>query len=83
VCSELGIAAGKLQTFILVVRARMFNNPYHNFRHVVDVMQTTYALARLLGTLERLTVESRTLTPDLLEYRTLTRNPEPYISNPE
>jgi len=51
---DLGIAVEKLQSFILVVRTRMFDNPYHNFRHVVDVMQTSYALAHLLGTLSRL-----------------------------
>jgi len=39
--------------FILAVRAHMFDNPYHNWYHVFDVTQTSFAFAHLSGAAER------------------------------
>jgi len=44
-----GICPEKLRRFILAVRARMFENPYHNWCHVVDVAQTAFALLLATG----------------------------------
>jgi len=49
-----GLAEGQVRRFILAVRASMLDNPYHNFYHVFDVMQTTNALATATGTMARL-----------------------------
>jgi len=49
-----GLAEGRVCRFILAVRALMLDNPYHNFYHVFDVMQTTNALATATGTMLRL-----------------------------
>jgi hypothetical protein len=50
----VGLAEEKVRRFILAVRAAMLDNPYHNFYHVFDVMQTTNALATATGTMARL-----------------------------
>ena len=49
-----GLAEDRVRRFILAVRASMLENPYHNFYHVFDVMQTTNALATSTGTMPRL-----------------------------
>jgi len=49
-----GVGAESVRRFILAVRASMLDNPYHNFYHVFDVMQTTNALATSTGTMARL-----------------------------
>ncbi|KAJ1483859.1 hypothetical protein T484DRAFT_1895259 [Baffinella frigidus] len=49
-----GLAKHRVRRFILAVRASMLDNPYHNFYHVFDVMQTTNALATATGTMARL-----------------------------
>jgi hypothetical protein len=49
-----GLAEDRVRRFILAVRASMPDNPYHNFFHVFDVMQTTNAFATSTGTLARL-----------------------------
>ncbi|KAJ1471972.1 hypothetical protein T484DRAFT_1976485 [Baffinella frigidus] len=49
-----GLAEDRVRRFILAVRASMIDNPYHNFYHVFDVMQTTNALATSTGTMARL-----------------------------
>jgi len=49
-----GVGAESVRRFILAVRASMLDNPYHNFYHVFDVMQTTNALATATGTMARL-----------------------------
>jgi hypothetical protein len=49
-----GLATPRVRCFILAVRASMLDNPYHNFYHVIDVMQTTNALATCTGTMARL-----------------------------
>ncbi|KAJ1470590.1 hypothetical protein T484DRAFT_3649875, partial [Baffinella frigidus] len=49
-----GLAEDRVRRFILAVRASMLDNPYHNFYHVFDVMQTTNALATSTGTMARL-----------------------------
>ncbi|KAJ1472667.1 hypothetical protein T484DRAFT_3411402 [Baffinella frigidus] len=49
-----GLAEDRVRRFILAVRASMLDNPYHNFYHVFDVMQTTHALATSTGTMARL-----------------------------
>ena len=36
---ELPVPLTSIQTFILQVRGRMLDNPYHNWHHVVDVTQ--------------------------------------------
>ena len=36
---EICVSIASLKTFILAVRAGMPNNPYHNWKHVVDVTQ--------------------------------------------
>jgi hypothetical protein len=36
---ELTVPMTSIQTFILQVRGRMLDNPYHNWHHVVDVTQ--------------------------------------------
>ena len=50
-----GLAEDCVRRFVLAVRASMLDNPYHNFYHVFDVMQTTNALATATGTMARLT----------------------------
>jgi hypothetical protein len=49
-----GLAEHCVRRFILAVRASMFDNPYHNFYHVFDVMQPTNALSTATGTMARL-----------------------------
>jgi hypothetical protein len=49
-----GLAEDRVRRFILAIRASMLDNPYHNFYHVFDVMQTTNALATATGTMARL-----------------------------
>jgi cAMP-specific phosphodiesterase len=49
-----GLAEHRVCRFILAVRASMLDNPYHNFYHVFDVMQTANALATATGTMARL-----------------------------
>jgi hypothetical protein len=49
-----GVDAESVRRFILAARASMPDNPYHNFYHVFDVMQTTNALATSSGTMARL-----------------------------
>jgi len=49
-----GVGAESVRRFILAVRACMLDNPYHNFYHVFDVMQTTNALTTSTGTMARL-----------------------------
>ena len=36
---KLGVSVGKMQRFILGVRERMLDNPYHNWTHIFDVTQ--------------------------------------------
>jgi hypothetical protein len=50
----LGVEVERLQRFILAVRSRMFDNPYHNWVHAFDVTQTVYALSLRTGTMSRL-----------------------------
>ena len=52
---ELPSDLGCVKRLILSVREHMYDNPYHNFFHVFDVMQTTYVIASRIGTLSRLT----------------------------
>jgi hypothetical protein len=54
-----GLAEHRLRRFILSVRTSMLDNPYHNFYHVFDVMQTTNALATATGTMARLNAWER------------------------
>ena len=42
---SLGIPRTAIQSFVLSVRARMLDNPYHNWAHVVDVTQVLSASA--------------------------------------
>jgi len=49
-----GLAEYRVRRFILAVRVSMPDNPYHNFFHVFDVMQTTNAFATSTGTMARL-----------------------------
>jgi len=51
---ELQRNLGRVRRFILAVRACMYDNPYHNWYHVVDVTQTLFVLSRRTGLLERL-----------------------------
>jgi len=41
---DLGIPIEKMKRFILGVRDRMLDNPYHNWTHIFDVTQTVYSL---------------------------------------
>lgn len=43
----LGIETEKIKRFLLGVRDRMLENPFHNWAHVFDVTQTCYALVLL------------------------------------
>ena len=52
--ARVGISVDKLQRFIIGVRDRMLDNPYHNWFHIFDVTQTTYSLALLCGIMDRL-----------------------------
>jgi len=52
---KVGIPIEKLKRFIIGVRDRMLDNPYHNWTHIFDVTQTTYSLALACGILDRLT----------------------------
>jgi hypothetical protein len=69
---RLQIPAFKLQRFILSVRDRMFDNPYHNFHHVFDVLQTTLVLGlrsgiiATLSTMERFALAVGALCHDLV-----------------
>jgi len=54
-----GLAEDRVRRFILAVRAAMLDNPYHNFYHVFDVMQTANALATATGTMARLNAWER------------------------
>ena len=38
---DICVSLASLKTFILAVRAGMPNNPYHNWKHVVDVTQAS------------------------------------------
>eukprot|EP00287_Rhodomonas_sp_CCMP768_P003192 CAMPEP_0196720628 /NCGR_PEP_ID=MMETSP1091-20130531/3380_1 /TAXON_ID=302021 /ORGANISM="Rhodomonas sp., Strain CCMP768" /LENGTH=441 /DNA_ID=CAMNT_0042061923 /DNA_START=13 /DNA_END=1338 /DNA_ORIENTATION=+ len=51
---HLDVTQGKLQLFIESVQQHMFDNPYHNWTHVADVFQATYALGLASGLMERL-----------------------------
>jgi hypothetical protein len=55
----VGFAEYRVRRFILAVRASMLDNPYHNFYHAFDVMQTTNALATATGTMARLVAWER------------------------
>jgi len=76
-----GLVEDRVRRFILAVRASMLDNPYHNFYHVFDVMQTTNALAVATGTMarldswERFALLSAALCHDLV-------NPQPPTLNP-
>jgi hypothetical protein len=37
----LGVRPAAVRAFAQAVRRRMLRNPYHNFRHVVDVTQVS------------------------------------------
>lgn len=52
---SVGISVDKMKRFIIGVRDRMLDNPYHNWFHIFDVTQTTYCLALLCGIIDRLT----------------------------
>jgi hypothetical protein len=52
---RLGVPRIKLKRFIVCIRHHMLENPYHNFTHVVDVLQSVYALGTRSGLLSRLT----------------------------
>mmetsp|Transcript_63738 Transcript_63738/g.152430 ORF Transcript_63738/g.152430 Transcript_63738/m.152430 type:complete len:542 (+) Transcript_63738:191-1816(+) len=52
---ELFITVTTIRNFILAVRELMFDNPYHNFTHVVDVTQTVFALGHQTGLMAKLT----------------------------
>lgn len=43
---QLDVDPQTFQTFLLAVHANYFDNPYHNFYHVVDVLQCCYYLLR-------------------------------------
>ena len=49
-----GLTEDRVRRFILAARAFMPDNPYHNFYHVFDVMQTTNAFATSTGIMARL-----------------------------
>mmetsp|Transcript_43765 Transcript_43765/g.138318 ORF Transcript_43765/g.138318 Transcript_43765/m.138318 type:complete len:949 (-) Transcript_43765:52-2898(-) len=51
---KLGIPTDKMKRFILGVRDRMLDNPYHNWTHVFDVMQTVYSLATMCRAFDKL-----------------------------
>eukprot|EP00961_Rhodomonas_salina_P228051 3082554-Rhodomonas_salina.1 len=51
---RLDIPKTKLRRFIMCVRHHMLENPYHNFTHVSDVVQSLYALGSKCGLLDRL-----------------------------
>ncbi|KAJ1469000.1 hypothetical protein T484DRAFT_1643509, partial [Baffinella frigidus] len=48
------VGEDSVRRFILAVRASMPDIPYHNFFHVIDVLQTTNALATATGIMARL-----------------------------
>jgi len=50
----LKVEIARLKRFILQVRKHMFDNPYHNWTHVCDVLQAVYALLVQSGLLSRL-----------------------------
>jgi hypothetical protein len=68
---RLGIPVFKFQKFIISVRSRMFDHPYHNFHHVFDVLQTTFVLGLrsgiipTLSTMERFALAVAALCHDL------------------
>jgi hypothetical protein len=49
-----GVGVESVRRLILSVRASMLDNPYHNFYHAFDVMQTTNALSTATGIMARL-----------------------------
>eukprot|EP00286_Rhodomonas_abbreviata_P026452 CAMPEP_0181306350 /NCGR_PEP_ID=MMETSP1101-20121128/10249_1 /TAXON_ID=46948 /ORGANISM="Rhodomonas abbreviata, Strain Caron Lab Isolate" /LENGTH=945 /DNA_ID=CAMNT_0023412393 /DNA_START=482 /DNA_END=3319 /DNA_ORIENTATION=+ len=51
---ELGIPIEKMQRFILGVRDRMLDNPYHNWTHIFVVTQTVYSLGTISGVISKL-----------------------------
>jgi len=57
---ELADDLDRVRRLILAVRDLMFDNAYHNFAHVFDVTQTSFAIANKTGTLARLTAWERT-----------------------
>jgi hypothetical protein len=40
--TRVRVPVDKLKKFILVVRSCMFDNPYHNWFHAIDVTQVIY-----------------------------------------
>ena len=46
---EFEISAERFKFFLLAVNANYFDNPYHNFCHVVDVLQCCYYLLKKSG----------------------------------
>ena len=74
-----GVDAESVRRFILAARASMLDNPYHNFYHVFDVMQTTNALATSSGTMARLDAWERfALLSAALWCAPRTPSPAPY-----
>jgi len=49
VLDELHVNRDKLKNFVVGVEARYHPNPYHNFFHAVDVLQTTFFMIKTLG----------------------------------
>lgn len=43
---EFGISEERFKLFLLAVECNYFDNPYHNFYHVVDVLQCCYYLLK-------------------------------------
>lgn len=43
---EFGVSADRFKLFLLAVNCNYFDNPYHNFSHVVDVLQCCYYLLK-------------------------------------
>lgn len=57
---ELADDLDRVRRLILAVRDLMFDNAYHNFAHVFDVTQTSFAIAHKTGMLARMTAWERT-----------------------
>mmetsp|Transcript_55501 Transcript_55501/g.146348 ORF Transcript_55501/g.146348 Transcript_55501/m.146348 type:complete len:286 (-) Transcript_55501:744-1601(-) len=55
----LNIRRSSITVFISDVRRKMFDNPYHNWFHVVDVTQTVFYFARKSGMLNCMTTKER------------------------
>lgn len=54
ILARVKVPVDKLKRFILVVRSCMFDNPYHNWYHAIDVTQTVYSLAITAGMTKQL-----------------------------